>query len=164
MYAQIQSAHAVELTGGTITFGDVQFSYETMLLWSDAERKARDIYKITEAAIPSGKVATGSSLQYSNGVVSRTWTLVDAPAPKLTTFKTDIWRRCVGNEAALLDGALDTAPATLRRLFDAAQMIEHDAPEFPVLRDAIANTVTDTTGAIIGYTRADELLAPSTPG
>lgn len=153
-YAQIKSGQPIELTGNTLTSGDVQFSYDTMLLWSDAERKKYDIYPITDDAIPSGKNASGSTLEFKGGKVLRHWALVETPAPKLTTFKSDIWRRCTDAEAQMLDGALADAPATLRRLFDAVTVIEHDAPEFATLRDSIAAVVG-------GYTRADELLAPS---
>lgn len=82
-YAQIQSGQPIELTGGTLTSGDVQFSYETMQLWSDDERKTCDIYTITDDVIPSSKVATGSTLEFSDGTMRRVWMLEDAPPPSV---------------------------------------------------------------------------------
>lgn len=69
------------------------------------------------------------------------------------TAKADIWRRCSDLEAQMLDGALADAPAQLRRIFDAAQYIDHSDAFFPVLRSAITD--------VLGQTRADEILAGS---
>lgn len=81
MYAQIRSGQPIELTGGTITSGDVQFSYETALAWSDAERASKDILPIVDDAIPAGKVAAGSTLEKIGNTVARRFTLADAPPP-----------------------------------------------------------------------------------
>lgn len=160
-YAIIRNNVPVELRpGASIESKGVQFSYDTMQLWSDAERKTKDIYTIVDPGIPSGKMSTGSSLSFANGVVTRTWTLADAPAPVILTNKADVWRRATDDERLMLDGALSDAPAYLRQLYNAITIIDHSAPEFPALRDAVANT--SIGNGIIGYTRADELLAAST--
>jgi len=71
----------------------------------------------------------------------------------IRTLKSDIWRRCTDEEAALLDAALDAAPARLRRLFNDSQVIESDKPEYQFLLQGI--------GAAVGAERALELLAAS---
>ena len=90
-YARIISGAAEELTGAPInsthTFQvdgedrteDVQFSYATMLLWSDAERAAHGIYPIIDDQIPSGKQMAGFSLSLDGTTVRRHWTLIDIP-------------------------------------------------------------------------------------
>ena len=62
-YAIITSNTPAEITGGAIDTGAAQFSYQTMLLWSDPERAAHSIYPITDDAIPDGKVAAASTLE-----------------------------------------------------------------------------------------------------
>jgi len=81
--------NTTELTGSDIAVGDVQFSYATMLQWSDAERAAHGIYPIIDDAIPEGKVATGSTLEQGDGVVLRHWTLEDAPPPPVPSIISD---------------------------------------------------------------------------
>lgn len=80
-YAIVTDNIPAEIVGHTIAVAGVQFSYQTMLLWSDQERAAYNIYPIADEAIPEGKIATGSSLEYADGAVSRHWTLEDAPPP-----------------------------------------------------------------------------------
>lgn len=80
-YALVTDNTPAEIAGHTIETDGVQFSYETMLQWSGAERAAYSIYPITDDEIPEGKIATGSTLEFSDGVVSRHWTLEDAPPP-----------------------------------------------------------------------------------
>lgn len=69
------------------------------------------------------------------------------------TYKIDIWRRVDDVEAETLDQLLHTVSAKLRRSFDAAIRIEHDAPEFPELQAGIT--------AALGADRAAAILAPS---
>lgn len=81
-----------------------------------------------------------------------------APLPELVglqayTYKIDIWRRVDEGEAETLDQLLHTVSAKLRRSFDAAQRIEHNAPEFPELQAGIT--------AALGADRAAAILAPS---
>jgi hypothetical protein len=80
-FAQIRSGEPTELTGGTITSEDVQFSYETMLLWTPAERIAHSIYAVVEPTIPEGKQVSSSSLVFDGKKVSRKYTLIDTPPP-----------------------------------------------------------------------------------
>lgn len=84
MYAQIIDGTAHEL-GETITSGDVYFSRQSAMMWSDEERAAHGIYPVVDDAIPEGKTVTGSSLEAGEGVVYRRFTLIDtppAPAPE----------------------------------------------------------------------------------
>lgn len=144
----------VELQPGRdVTIDGVVSSYDTVLIWSSQMRTSRGIKAIVDDPMPAGKMAAGSSLIDDNGSPRRVWVLVDAPPPIIITAKADIWRRCTDLEAQMLDGALADAPAQLRRIFDAAQYIDHSDAFFPVLRSAITD--------VLGQTRADELLAGS---
>lgn len=75
------------------------------------------------------------------------------PAGPVVTFKADIYRRCTDEEAEAIEMALAAAPVRQRRLFESAQFLEHTAPEFATMREAIAG--------MFGGARADELLAAS---
>lgn len=154
MYA-MNGPNWVELQPGRdVVIDGVASSYETVTLWSTQMRTSRGIKTIVDDPIPAGKTATGSSLVDNNGTPRRAWMLADAPPPPpARTSKADIWRRCTQAEAESLDGALSDAPAQLRRVFDAAQYIDHGDALFPVLRDAVV--------AVLGATRADEILAGS---
>lgn len=91
----------LELLPGTpIVSGDVQFSYDTMLLWSDAERAAHGVFPIVEPdAVPVGKVANGSTLADDGTAVRRVLTLVDAPPPAVPDIISD--RQCFQQLAIL---------------------------------------------------------------
>lgn len=98
-YARIISGSAEELTGETITSThtyqiddesfteDVQFSYATMEMWTDAERAAHGIFPIVDDAIPDGKMPSGSSLVIDGSIVRRRWTLIDIPLSILKAQK-----------------------------------------------------------------------------
>src|SRR5205823_4520651 len=78
---------------------------------------------------------------------------VPNPNVPLRTFKSDVWRRCTDSEANALDAALAAAPARLRRLWADSTILERDSAEWPEL---LAGVV-----AVVGATRAAQLLAPS---
>lgn len=85
-----------------------------------------------------------------------------APVPAVITLKGDVIRRCTDDEAEALDAALTAAGAKLRLLWHGVQAIDHGAPEFATLREAVVATMAGmgltTTKAA---KRADELLAAS---
>ena len=98
-YARIISGVAEELTGAPINSThtyqvdgedrteDVEFSYASMLLFSDAERAAHSIYPIVDDQIPSGKQTAGFSLSLDGATVRRQWTLIDIPLDSLKAQK-----------------------------------------------------------------------------
>lgn len=79
----------------------------------------------------------------------------DAPVKTsgLITFKSDLVRRATNDESEILDAALNEASSKLRLLYYSITRVEHDSPEFPILRDIFVS--------LFGIDRADELLAPS---
>ncbi|MFH5927565.1 hypothetical protein [Roseomonas xinghualingensis] len=76
------------------------------------------------------------------------------PAP--ITWKSDVWRRCTPEEAAILDAALAQASVQERRLWDDSTQLEHDKSEFATLCDRMT--------AVFGAERTAVLLAPSVAG
>ena len=133
--------------------GDYVTAYQEILKWSDAERAAIGIKPLKMQAIPEGKQIKSYTIANNAGVPVQVCEFEDILEPSHITYKTDIWRRCTDEEAILLEQALTNAPAKLRRLFNDANVIEHDSPEFVYLRAGIEKAV--------GVSRADVILAPS---
>ncbi len=76
------------------------------------------------------------------------------PAPNLTRIsKADLWRRLTDEEAELLDAALQAAPVRLRRVFEAAQYMDVNDPDYAALRSGIVEA--------LGAVRAEEVLRPT---
>jgi hypothetical protein len=125
-FATIQNGSPSPLPTSDITVGDVQFSYSTMLLWTDAERASYGIYPIVDDAIPAGKVSTGSTLEKVGNVVQRHWTLADAPPPPVPQTISDrqfaqvlAMDGLITEEDALAWVKVGTVPARLQALVDA---------------------------------------------
>ncbi len=125
-YALITNSAPAEITGSAIETSNVQFSYQTMLLWSDSERAAHGIYPITDDAITDGKVATGSTLEFTNGAVARHWTLEDAPPPPVPEDISDrqfaqalALNGLITNVEALEWVKVGTVPQQLQAIIDA---------------------------------------------
>lgn len=74
------------------------------------------------------------------------------PALMTKTHKATIWRRLTDEEAEQLDAALSAAPLRLRRIFEAAQYLDTNDPDYPTLRAGVV--------AALGEERAAEVLAP----
>ena len=89
MYAQTIGDTSTELTGHDIASGDVNFSHQTMLKWSDAERAAYGIFPIVDDTVPEGKITTGWTLEKVGDVVQRHFTLADAPPPAVPNSISD---------------------------------------------------------------------------
>lgn len=104
-YAQLTESGPIALSGPGLVYGDERFSLQTMLLWSDDERAARDIFPIVDDDIPNGKVATGSTLENDNGTIRRRWTLEDAPPPPVPQSITPAQAKATLYDAGLLDAA-----------------------------------------------------------
>jgi hypothetical protein len=76
------------------------------------------------------------------------------PAPNYRRlYKATLWRRATDEEFDKMEKALAAGPAKKRKIFEAAQYIDHDDPDFPTLRQGII-------AAVGSAARADELLAP----
>ncbi len=75
-----------------------------------------------------------------------------SPDPTIT-YKADLYRRMTDEEADRVEDALSNAPVRQRRLFEAAQYLDHAAPEFARMREALVG--------LFGEDRADVLLASS---
>lgn len=75
------------------------------------------------------------------------------PVPAVITYKADIYRRATDEEAEAIEVALAEAPVRQRRLFESAQFLDHTAPEFVTMHEAMVG--------MFGAGRADELLAAS---
>lgn len=69
------------------------------------------------------------------------------------TYKADLYRRATDDEAEKIEAALAAAPVRQRRLFEAAQYLDHADAEFSAMRTALVG--------LFGEARADELLAAS---
>lgn len=69
------------------------------------------------------------------------------------TYKADIYRRATDDEAESIEMALAAAPVRQRRLFESAQFLDHSAPEFADMHEAMVG--------MFGAERADVLLAAS---
>jgi hypothetical protein len=84
----IESTNTFERDGEQIT-EPTQFSFETMLVWTDAERAAHGIYPVVDDAIPAGKVVTSSNLEFDvdDQVIHRRWTLADVSIDSLKARK-----------------------------------------------------------------------------
>ena len=124
-YAQLTETGPIALSGPGLVYGDERFSLQTMLLWSDDERAARDIFPIVDDAIPNGKIATGSTLENDNGTIRRRWTLDDAPAPAVPQSISDrqfahvlALQNLISQEEALAWVKTGDVPAALQALVD----------------------------------------------
>lgn len=104
-YAQLTESGPILLSSNDLVHGDERFSLRTMLLWSDEERAARDIFPIVDDAIPNGKIATGSTLENDNGTIRRRWTLEDAPPLPVPQSITPAQAKAQLYEMGLLDDA-----------------------------------------------------------
>lgn len=125
-YAQIQNGVPVEISGGNILSGDVQFSGETMQRWSDAERAGFDIFTVVDDPIPAGKVQTGSTLEKVGNVVKRHFTTTDAPPPAVPATISDrqfaqvlAMDGLITEEEAISWVKVGTVPTQLQALVDA---------------------------------------------
>jgi len=80
-YAQIRDGSATELRPGeTVTLpGDYICSYQTVTLWTDAERAAHGIVPIVEPTLGPRDEITSQTLVVSNGVVTRQVTTQSRP-------------------------------------------------------------------------------------
>jgi hypothetical protein len=76
-----------------------------------------------------------------------------AVAGPTITSKADLFRRCTDQEAEAIEAALAAQPVRKRRLFETAQYISSDDPDFADLRAAAVK--------MFGADRAGELLAAS---
>lgn len=83
-------------------------------------------------------------------------------AALIITYKADVVRRCTDDEAAAFDAALTAASVKLRLLWNSIQYIDHAAPEFQVLHDAILAALTKIMAADQAEVRTTTLLMPST--
>lgn len=154
-----------ELTGADIAVGDVQFSYATMLLWSDVERASCGIYPIIDDVIPEGKVATGSTLEQGDGVVLRHWTLEDDPPPPVPPVISDrqFFQGLAINGTITQQEALDavmtgTIPAALET-FVTQMPAEDQFPARMLLSGAIEfhrdHPLVSAVGAAFAWTDTD---------
>lgn len=104
----------------------------------------------------SKQMLTEGEPALSNGEWRQTW-IVSAlpPGPPGITYKADVWRRLMAypEKAAVLDTELTKLNVVMRRLWDDASYLSHDAPEFQLLYQ------TMTTA--FGKSEADRILAPS---
>ena len=180
-YARIVSGVAEELTGApinsTYTYQidgvthteEVQFSFETMILWSDEERAAHQIYAIVDDAIPSGKQTAGFSLALDGSVVRRQWTLVDIPldslkSQKISRIEAKLNQLLCGGftvpssiSTALAGKVLQTRDAdrtnwlTSQAMYSAAIAVGHGSDEIAVFRaaDNSVTTVSANEGAAV---------------
>jgi hypothetical protein len=80
-YALRTDAGPIELAPGqNVTAGEITFSYDTLLAWSDKAKADLGILPVVEpGAIPAGKTVTGSTLTDDGTAIRRVWTLADAP-------------------------------------------------------------------------------------
>ncbi len=76
-----------------------------------------------------------------------------APAPAVITTKADLFRRCTDEEAEAIETTLMGLSVRKRRIFEGAQHIASDDPDFDDLRTAAVE--------MFGEERAAELLAAS---
>lgn len=115
-------------------------------------------------SIPEPKITLSDSewadrANGSKGVENNKLVSIPDPVPvpmPIRTLKSDIWRRCTDEEAEACDEALAAAPVRMRRLWNDSTIVEHESPEFALVRDFMV--------AAFGETRANEILAPSNPG
>jgi len=82
-YAQKINGTWVELpVGPSVRYLDFAASYDTVLLWSNAEREAFGVYEISDIPpVQSGKTAVAGPIIDVNGKPVRSYTLVDTPTP-----------------------------------------------------------------------------------
>lgn len=110
-----------------------------------------DAFEITEAQWKEW-VTQGKGRQWRNGKLTTT-PAPAGPPPVIRTLKSDVWRRCTDEEAEQLDARLAASPARLRRLWADSTILESNAPEYQLVRAAIAEE--------LGEDRAAEILAAS---
>ena len=83
-FALVSNGVPTELQGGrSILAGEVQHPWAITYLWSAQELAAIGVYPIVEPITPEGKVSTGSSLVFANGVVTREHTYADIPVEQI---------------------------------------------------------------------------------
>lgn len=112
--AILRSGAPVEIPAGDSVTTDqgVQASYATLQIWSEPERNAFGVYTIAEPGDPpAGKIVVGTSLSISQGQVSRTATLADAPPAPVPQVVSDLQAR-LALQAAGLFGAVESAIAS----------------------------------------------------
>lgn len=161
MYAQIIGDTPIELTGRDIVSSDVQFSHQTILKWSDAERATYGIFPIVDDEVPEGQITTGFTLEKVGNVVQRHFTLTDAPPPSvpdsisdrqfahalalsglLTETEALAWVK-VGEVPAALQSVVDAIPDNDTRfsanmLLGGATVFERNHPMVGVLASGLA--------------------------
>jgi hypothetical protein len=138
--ATIESTHTYQVNGQDIT-EPVQFSFETMALWSDEERAEHGIYTVVDDVVPAGKITTGSTLELADGIVHRHWTLADAPAPavpQINRLQALLWLAPHGKGDADVRSLIASVPDATQRLiasayWDASPVYKHDDPFITML-------------------------------
>ncbi|MCZ8098844.1 MAG: hypothetical protein O9972_13085 [Burkholderiales bacterium] len=66
--------------------------------------------------------------------------------------KAELWRRCTDAEAEALALALSQAPLRLQMVFQAAQFLDTNDPDYPAMREGVI--------AALGLVRANAVLKP----
>lgn len=72
-------------TWGGEAISDIRYPLNVEQLWTDEDLAAVGLYRITDAAIPDGKIAAEWPLQDVDGKPVNTPTLINAPIPQKPT-------------------------------------------------------------------------------
>lgn len=79
---------------------------------------------------------------------------VPAPGAPLTVlYPTDLWRRMTDGEVSAVEGVMNSQPARIQRIFNAATEYRSDDELWPLLQQIATN--------LFGAERAAEILAAS---
>lgn len=144
------------IPGEDVVIDDIASSFETITIWSTQMRASRGIKTIVDDVIPDGKVATGSTLVDDGGKPRRTWTLIDAPPPPVSTELHAAWIRAAladFGKADAVNAAVAAAGPVKQALWDFATTISRNDPDVI----AIASACNIDLEAL--FRRADELRA-----
>jgi DNA-directed RNA polymerase specialized sigma24 family protein len=117
----------------------------------DLAAQYREVPRSVADRIEPGWIVSGNSYTPPPVLDPVPGTVV-TPPPTLT-YKADLYRRATEDEAERIEEALAAAPVRQRRLFEAAQYLDHADPEFAAMHEALVG--------LFGEERADELLAAS---
>lgn len=121
-YATKQNDAWIALVSGQSVIGpdEVQASYDTVMLWSDAERQAFGVFAIPEAdAPPVRKIEASRVLVDNNGAPAWQVTYADAPPPPAPTPPAIISDRQFFQQLALMTDPSRTDGSTIISQADA---------------------------------------------
>ena len=145
MFAIVRHGQCTEIRPGTWITDEQDVRHPPAILsrWTAPERAAIGVYEVVDDPIPEGKVASGSTLEFTGTQVLRHFTLIDAPPPRVppvvSRFQAQAALLAAGKLAAV-KAAMAQASAFDKLAWEEAAEFRRSSPTLNTLATALGMT------------------------